>query len=60
MTKKESYTQLKAQLDEVMYKLRNESIGVDEALVLHDEGKKILAKLDAYLSTIEAKIDDQK
>lgn len=59
---KQSYQELKQALDEILIKLQNPETDIDEAMKLHSEGQKILARLDAYLQKIAdmAEIDIKK
>lgn len=51
-----TYTQLKAELDEVLIKLQDPSTDLDEAVKLHESGKKLLKKLEAYIDKAEVSI----
>ncbi len=57
---KESYTDLKTRLQEVIDQLQNEDLDLDKAIKLHEEGQKILDKIDIYLNDMEAKIKENK
>jgi exodeoxyribonuclease VII small subunit len=54
--KKKSYRELKDELDSVMKWFESGDVDVDEALTKHDEARKLLEQLEAYLDTTEQKI----
>lgn len=55
-----TYRQLKDQLDEVVERLQDPGTDIDEALELHTKAKKLIEKLDTYLSEIETSVKKQK
>jgi exodeoxyribonuclease VII small subunit len=55
-TKPATYQDLKSQLDEVLLRLQDETIDIDEAVVLHKTGHELIAKLEKYLEETSAKI----
>ncbi len=57
---KESYSELKNRLEEIIEALQSTDLDLDEAIKLHEEGQKILKKLDDYLAGMEAKIKASK
>lgn len=57
---KESYTELKTKLDDVIAKIQDPSTDLDQALVLHAEGKKLVDKLEKYLGEVKEKITKTK
>lgn len=54
------YHQLKAELDEVLARLQQDDIDIDEAMKLHEQGTKLVAELETYLKTAENKITKHK
>ncbi|HET9098190.1 MAG TPA: exodeoxyribonuclease VII small subunit [Candidatus Saccharimonadales bacterium] len=56
MATKESYRSLKHELDEVMDRLQQEDIDLDEALALYERGNKLILKLEEYLQSAENSI----
>ncbi len=60
MKKDKSYRQLNKELEEIIYKLDNESDDIDKAIDLYKEGEKILKEIDKYLKNAKAKIDKTK
>ncbi len=48
----QSYQELKQTLDHILIKLQHPDTDIDEAIVLHNEGQKVLARLDTYLQKI--------
>lgn len=55
-----SYRELKEQLDEVLARLQQDDIDIDEAMKLHEQGTKLVAELETYLKTAENKITKHK
>ncbi|MCA9334160.1 exodeoxyribonuclease VII small subunit [Candidatus Saccharibacteria bacterium] len=55
-----SYRELKGQLDEVLARLQQDDIDIDEAMKLHEQGTKLVAELETYLKTAENKITKHK
>jgi exodeoxyribonuclease VII small subunit len=53
---KQSYSDMKNKLDSVVAALQEPNVGVDEAVKLHEEAKKLIVELEAYLQAKEAKI----
>lgn len=53
---KESYKNLKSQLDDVLAQLQDESLDIDEAVILHEKGQKLIDQLEKYLDGTSAKI----
>lgn len=51
-----TYQQLSSQLDDILSKLQQPDIGVDEALELYEEGLKIAKKCEAHLKQAENKL----
>lgn len=49
MTKR-SYRQLRAELDEVVAKIQNESVDIDEATKLYEQGLKLINDLQKHLA----------
>ncbi len=57
---KDSYSELKNKLDQIISKIEDSNTDLDQALVLHAEGKKLLEKLDKYLGEVKEKISAAK
>ncbi|MCA9337367.1 exodeoxyribonuclease VII small subunit [Candidatus Saccharibacteria bacterium] len=55
-----SYRELKEQLDEVLARLQQDDIDIDEAMKLHQHGTKLVTELETYLKTAENKITKHK
>lgn len=53
---KRSYGDIKNKLDSVVVALQEPNVGVDEAIKLHEEAKKLIVELEAYLRAKEANI----
>jgi exodeoxyribonuclease VII small subunit len=53
---KQSYSDMKNKLDSVVAALQEPNVGVDEAVKLHEEAKKLIVELETYLQAKEAKI----
>lgn len=51
-----NYKQLKQELDEVILKLENEDMDIDQATVLYAEAKKIITELEKQLEKKDAVI----
>ena len=52
---KKTYQQLKSELDEIIVKLEDPDIDIDEALTLHQKAGALTRDLDQYLSQREQK-----
>lgn len=46
-------------LDEIVDKIENETLPLDECLKLYDEGKKLIKALEGALKEAEKKIEEQ-
>lgn len=46
---KKTYQELKSELDDVMIRLQDPVTDIDDAIALHDQAKKLIAELEAYL-----------
>lgn len=57
---KQNYSELKTRLEKIIDSLQSSEVELDEAIKLHEEGQKILKKIDEYLADMEAKIKDIK
>ena len=57
---KESYANLKNKLDDIIGKIQDSNTDLDEALILHAEGQKVLEKLHTYLDDAKQKISQKK
>lgn len=55
-----SYRSLKAELEDVLEKLQDPGIDLDEANKIHDQGKKLIAELSKYLASVEQKVKKPK
>lgn len=53
---KKTYQELKEQLDTILDRLQDPATEIDDAIKLHETGKKLLAELEAYLEQAEQKI----
>jgi exodeoxyribonuclease VII small subunit len=53
---KKTYQALKEELDEVLAKLQDPVTDIDDAIKLHEHGKKLLEELRTYVEEAEAKI----
>jgi exodeoxyribonuclease VII small subunit len=47
---KANYQDLKQQLDEILAKLQDDELDVDEAAKLYAQGQKVVAELETYLT----------
>ena len=56
MTETTDYNFLKQQLDNIIEKLNNEQIGIDEAIELHLQAQKKLQMLEKYLKLQKNKV----
>ncbi len=56
MAQSQNYQQLSEKLDELLAKLQNPDVDVDEALKLYEQGQVIIKKLEDYLKTAENKL----
>ena len=53
---KNSYKDTKKKLDEIIEKMQDPSTDLDDALKLHEEGKKLIANLENYLKDVQKKV----
>lgn len=53
---KQNYSDLQAQLDEVMAKIQAEDLDVEEAIRLYKKGQELIAKIETYLGEAEVSI----
>lgn len=51
-----NYKNLKSELDELVAKLEDESLDIDEAIKLYEKSQKVIAEMETYLKKSEAKI----
>lgn len=63
MTKKKelkdfTYEELEKEADEVLTKLSNSELGLDESTKLYTYGKEIAKEMDLRLSTLEKQVND--
>ncbi len=56
MTETTDYSFLKQQLDNIIEKLNNEEISIDEAIELHHQAQKNLQMLEKYLKLQKNKV----
>ena len=59
-SKQDSYQTLSAKLDDVLARLQQPDIGVDEAVALYEQGLKLVKQCEAQLATAENKIEKLK
>ena len=57
MPKVQDYQTLSVSLEEILAKLQNPDVQVDEALKLYEQGLAIIAKLENYLERAENTIE---
>ena len=55
---KKSYKQMKNELENIMAKLQDDDIDIDEAIKLHKQGSKVLSQMQNYLKEVKLKIKD--
>lgn len=55
-----SYHSLHAALDEVLAKLQDPTVDVDESVKLYEQGAKLIAQLEKHLQTAENKLTKLK
>lgn len=60
MGTKKSYKLLQGELDEVLEQLQSVELDIDKALILHKEGEKLVAELEAYLTNAKNEIEHIK
>ena len=53
-----NYGEIKNKLDEVIAKMQDTDTDLDQALKLHEDGKKLVKQLESYLKDVEKKIED--
>lgn len=57
MSSTQTYQTLNAQLDEVVAKLQDPQVGVDEAVKLYETGIKLVKQLETHIKQAENKIE---
>ncbi len=57
MKKTRTYQHMKLELDEVVAKMQDETLDIDEATMLHEQGMKLVKELESYLKTAELTIN---
>ena len=57
MTKAKDYQGLSLELDEVLAKLQQPDVRVDEAVKLYEQGLKLIEQLEQHLEQAENKIE---
>jgi len=60
MTTIKTYSQLQEELDQVLLQLQSDELDIDKAIVLHKEGQKLVAELEAYLANAKNEITHLK
>jgi exodeoxyribonuclease VII small subunit len=60
MDKNANYQDLKTELDDVIFNLQRDDLGVDEMIELYEKGQKLIKRLEDYLKTAENKITKLK
>lgn len=60
MMKRQTYQALKSQLDDVVARLQDEQLDIDEALKLYQSGQRLVTELEAYLTAVKLKITKLK
>lgn len=60
MPKEKDYQALSLELDEVLAKLQQPDIQVDEAVKLYDQGLKLIGQLEGHLEKAENTIEQLK
>lgn len=51
-----NYKQLSSQLDDILARLQNADVDIDEATKLYEQGTQIVKQLETYLKTAENKV----
>ena len=57
---KQSYSEIKSKLDELLNDLQRDDIGVDEALKTYEQGMEMITMLETMLNEAENKITKLK
>ena len=60
MAKAKDYQALSLELDEVLAKLQHPEVRVDDAVVLYEQGLKLIEALEKHLAEAENKIETLK
>ncbi|HUA13628.1 MAG TPA: exodeoxyribonuclease VII small subunit [Candidatus Sulfotelmatobacter sp.] len=58
--KTRKYQVIKTDLDEVLVKLKDEDIDVDQAIKLYEKGQKLISEMQSYLKTARNSIKEIK
>lgn len=59
-TKKPTYQELRAELDEILERIRAGELDIEAATKAYEQAAVIVKKLETYLDAIEAKIEKVK
>ena len=57
MAKEADYKTVSAELDEVLFKLQQQDVRVDEAVTLYEKGLGLVSQLEKHLEAAENKIE---
>jgi exodeoxyribonuclease VII small subunit len=57
---KATYESLQAELDQVLFDLQRDDLGVDKAVACYQRGLELIKELEAYLTESETKIHELK
>ena len=57
---KSNYQDLKQQLDDILARLQDDELDIDEAMKLYRQGQKVVAALEAYLAKTKQQIPKSK
>lgn len=60
MSKTKDYQALSLELDEVLAKLQQPDVQVDQAVTLYEQGLALISQLEAHLEQAENKIEELK
>lgn len=60
MANQPTFRELNEQLETILAQLQAEDLDVDEALKLHEQGKKVISELEKRLATAQLKITKLK
>jgi exodeoxyribonuclease VII small subunit len=52
MKDKQTYRELRKKLEDILHRLESEDLDIDEAIVLHAQGQKIVAEMEKYLKDV--------
>lgn len=58
--KKRTYREMKEELDNIIIRLESDEVDIDEAVSLHEQGRKLAYEIEKYLKKVKSSLDITK